>query len=219
MPVLKKNLMKNPNIGLYMLATDEYCLVPDYIEEKYGKELREIFEVDVIPTRIAGTNLIGVFASGNSRGVVVPWIAADEEVDTLKEAGIKVLKVYDRTTALGNLIAANDRGAVISDAVSDRAAKEIGEFLDIKWKRMSLAGMEVVGAALVATNKGFVAHPSISEMEMEELKKLFEVEGITSTVNFGDPFVRTGIVANSKAVLVGEDTSPVELMRIESVLG
>ncbi len=219
MPVTKRNLMKNPNIGLFMFATDVFCLVPDYVREKDVEEVAEILGVDVIPTRVAGTSLIGAFVSGNSKGVIVPWIVREEEVRNLKEHGIEVFVVKDRVTALGNLVAANDRGALISQSISMRAAKEIAEFLDVDYVRRNVAGMEVVGAAVIATNKGFLGHPSIGEEELKLLGKLFDVPGDTTTVNFGDPFVRTGIVANSKGVIVGEDTSPVELLKIESVLG
>jgi translation initiation factor 6 len=219
MPVTKRNLMKNPNIGLFMFATDAFCLVPDYVREKDVEEIGEVLDVPVIPTRIAGTSLLGAFVSGNSRGIVVPWIVREEEVKKLKENGIEVLVVKDRVTALGNLIAANDKGAIISESVSLRAAKEIAEFLDVEYKRKNLAGIEVVGSATVATNRGFLTHPSVSEEEIRMLTDLFGVPGDTTTVNFGDPFVRTGIVANSKGVIVGEDTSPVELLKIESVLG
>ena len=219
MPVTKKNLFKNPNIGLYMVATDEVCLVPDYVREEDVEEIERYLGVRVVKTRIAGTSLLGVFVAGNSGGLVVPWIAREEEVRALKEEGIEVLVVKDKVTALGNLVAANDRGAVVSEAVSERAMKEMGEFLDVEVVRRNLAGMEVVGAATVVTNKGFLTHPSVREEELEILSEVFGVEGDTTTVNFGDPFVRTGIVANTKGVIVGEETSPVELLKIESVLG
>ena len=219
MPVSKRNLMKNPNIGLYLFATEKICLAPDYIREKDAKEIADILDVEVIKTRIAGTSLIGVFVAGNSNGIIVPWIARESEVEALKEIGINVLVVKDRVTALGNLVAANDKGVLVSEAVSMRAAIEIEKFLGVKMERMNIAGIEVVGAATVATNKGFLTHPSAQPDEVAKLTSLFEVPGDTTTVNFGDPFVRTGIVANSKGVLVGEDTSPVELLKIESILG
>ena len=219
MPLSKKNLMKNPNIGLYALATDEVCLLPSFSREKDVEEFSEVLGVPVVTARVAGSSLIGAFVAGNSQGVIVPWIVQEDEVSRLKEAGIDVLVVKDRVTALGNLVAANDRGAIISESVSKRTAQEIAEFLGVDFVHRNLAGMEVVGAAVAVTNKGFLAHPSISEEELSLLKDLFKVEGDTTTVNFGDPFVRTGIVANSKGAIVGEDTSPVELLKIESVLG
>jgi len=219
MPVTKRNLMKNPNIGLYLFANEKICLAPDYIRDKDEKEIADILDVEVIKTRIAGTSLIGVFVAGNTNGIILPWIARESEVEYLREIGINVLVLKDRVTALGNLIAANDRGVLISESVSVRAAIEIEKFLGVKSLRKNLAGMEVVGSATVATNKGFLTHPSVKEDELAQLSQLFEVPGDTTTVNFGDPFVRTGIVANSKGVIVGENTSPVELLKIESVLG
>jgi len=69
------------------------------------------------------------------------------------------------------------------------------------------------------TNRGFVAHPNTSDEELDVLEDVFGVEGTTSTANYGDPFVRASIVANSYGIIVGERTSPVEILRIEDVLG
>ena len=117
-------------------------------------------------------------------------------------------------------MAANDRGAVISLSIRRENAVRIAEFLGAEdWAHMGIAGTELTGASVVATNKGFLAHPNTTDGEMSTLKRVFGVEGTTTTVNYGDPFVRTAVVANSKGVIVGGDTSPVELMRIEDVLG
>ncbi len=218
MPVLKKNLLKSPEIGLYIVATDKFCLVPPFAREKDKEYFEEVLNVPVIETRIAGSSLLGVFIAANSNGIVVPWFTQEDEIRKLKDEGIDVLVVKDRVTALGNLISVNDRGIIVSEEVSERAFNEIREFLGVEGIRKSVAGIEVVGASVVATNRGFLAHPSMEE-EKDLLKEVFKVDGVFTTVNFGDPFVRTGVVANSYGIIVGEDTSPVELLRIEDVFG
>ncbi len=212
-------LMNNPYVGLFLLATDEFCLAPDTIEEKDVKLIEETLGVDVIQTRVSGTSLIGVFAAGNSRGVILPWIAREEEVDALKDAGIRVLVVNDTVTALGNLVEANDRGAIVSPLLRRENAEKIGDFLGVEVLQRNVAGVDVVGAATVATSKGFLVHPNATEEEVKELSRLFGVEGDTTTANFGDPFIGASIVANRNGVLVGDKTTPVELMKIEGVLG
>ncbi len=203
-----------------MLATDRFVLVPEQLEEDEVEEIARVLKVDPIPTRIAGTSLIGVFAAGNSNGIVVPYIAREEEVQGLKEQGIDVIVIKDVPTALGNLIAANDRGVIVSKSIREENARRIAEFLGAeRYEQRNIAGSELVGASIVATNRGFLAHPNTTDEEMAVLREVFGVEGTTTTANYGDPFVRTAIVANSHGVIVGDDTSPVELMRIEDVLG
>ena len=218
--MIKKDIQRNTHVGLFMLATDRFVLVPDQLEEEELEKIASTLEVDPIPLRVAGTSLIGVFAAGNSSGIIVPYIVREEEVKTIKEHGVEVLVVRDVPTALGNLVAANDRGAVVSKSIRAENAEKIAEFLGAdEWEWIDVAGSELTGASIVATNKGFLAHPGATDREMLTLKRLFGAEGTTTTVNYGDPFVRTAVVANSKGVVVGGDTSPVELMRIEDVLG
>lgn len=216
--LVKRNLMKNPNIGLYIMATEGYILLPEYARERDVETFSKTLEVRPITTRVSGTSLLGVFTVGGKDFIILPWIA-EEDADKFREEGIEVFILKDKVTALGNLIALNSRGALVSEEISPRAKKEIEDFLGIEVLRKNIAGVEVVGAALVVTEKGFIVHPSINPNDMALLEELFGVRGETTTVNFGDPFVKTGVVANSKGIIVGEDTSPVEILKIESALG
>ncbi len=219
MVVQTARLLNNPYIGLFLLATDRFCLAPDTIERKDAKMIEDVLGVDVILTRVSGTSLIGVFAAGNSNGVVLPWITYEDEVQRLEDAGIKTLVLKDKVTALGNLVEANDKGAVVSPLIRRENVEYISKHLGVKAVQKGVGGMEISGAAVVATNKGFLAHPNVEEPELKELEKLFGVKGDTTTANFGDPFVGASIVANSNGVLVGDKTTPVELLKIEDVLG
>lgn len=220
MTVVKRDIEKNTHIGLFMLATDEFVLLPEQLGEDERESIAGVLGADPIPTRIAGTSLIGVFSAGNASGVVVPYIVRGEEVKRLRDYGIEVLVISDVPTAMGNLIAANDRGAVVSRSIREENARKIAEFLGLEeWEWRNVAETDLTGASIVATNGGFLAHPNTSEEEMQMLKGVFGVGGATTTVNYGDPFVRTAVVANSRGVIVGGDTSPVELMRIEDVMG
>lgn len=220
MTIVKKDIHRNTHVGLFMSATDRFVLVPDQLEEDEVEEIAKVLKVDPIPARVAGTSLIGVFAAGNASGIVLPYIVRDEEIKNLKDHGIDVLIIRDVPTALGNLIAANDRGVVISKSIRKENVDRIVEFLGVeKYEWVNIAGTELTGASIVATNRGFLAHPNATEDEVELLQRVFGVKGTTTTVNYGDPFVRTAMIANSYGVIVGEDTSPVELMRIEDILG
>ena len=75
-----------------------------------------------------------------------------------------------------------------------------------------------VGAAAVVTQKGFLCHPHTSEEELQDLKRIFKVEGNIGTANYGGALLGAGIVANSKGAVCGEHTTPVELGRVEDAL-
>ena len=124
-----------------------------------------------------------------------------------------------RATALGNLIAANDRGAIVSPLVERSVIPRIKEVLGVEnIVQQQVASIPTVGSLMVVTNKGGVIHPGASDDEIKMLSSIFGVELMTATVNFGIYFVRAGIVANDYGALVGDDTTGPELVRIQQAL-
>ena len=83
----------------------------------------------------------------------------------------------------------------------------------------TIGGLKTVGMAAVATNKGLLVHPRVSEAELAVLDDLFGLPVDVGTVNFGSPQVGSGLLANSKGYLAGEETSGPEMGRIEDALG
>jgi translation initiation factor 6 len=71
----------------------------------------------------------------------------------------------------------------------------------------------------VATNRGILVHPRVSEAELAEVEDLFRLPVDVGTVNFGSPLVGSGILANSRGYAAGDETTGPELGRIEDALG
>jgi len=59
-----------------------------------------------------------------------------------------------------------------------------------------------------------VVHPKATEEEIKIISEVLHVEVEPATVNSGIPFLSSGIVANSKSVIVGSLTSGPELIMI-----
>ncbi len=214
--MLKKlSVKRSSNVGLYVVATNDFVLVPEGLKEKEREEIERALEVNAIETRVGGSSLLGVFLVANSRGVVVPWLMEEKEIERLEREGVKVHVYRDRVTALGNLIALNDRGMIVSEEVSN--PDEIASFLRVSFLQSNIGGIEVVGSSIVSNNKGFVAHPYL-EGHLHEIERVLGVKGGVTTVNFGDPFVKTGVVANDKGVIVGEECTPIEVMNVSNWL-
>ena len=208
----------SPYIGVFGFANDEIVLIPKGTPKKEIDIIEKTLEVKAIETTIASSSLIGVFVAGNSRGFLLPEIAEDSEMRHLEGLGLKVKRIGGYT-ALGNLIAANDKFALISPMVDAATAREIGKFLGVEESIGRVAGTDIPGSCLAVTNKGFVVHPNIASREFKMLIERFGVKsGVASTENFGDPFIRNSILANSKAAVVGSYTSGHELMRIDEGL-
>ena len=69
------------------------------------------------------------------------------------------------------------------------------------------------------TNKGAIAHPIINKDEMKIISEILQVEVENATVNSGVPYVSSGIISNSKNILVGSQTSGPELVMLSRAFG
>ncbi len=217
MEIRKTTIHASPFIGVFALATEKLVLLPEKIEKKEEKGMKELFDAETIKTRLADSPLIGVLAVANSRGIVVSGIVEEKEIIKLHEIGIKVKKVQG-TKALGNLVEVNDTKGVCSRAISQKTKKEIEDFLGVEIKYADLAS-EVVGASIVLTNRGFIVNPNISEKEFSGIEKWTGLSGKATTANLGDQFVGNSVIANSKGAATGSYTTGHELLRIDEALG
>jgi translation initiation factor 6 len=200
-------------IGLLGFATDKYAI----LSENFPKN--DVLDVPVLNTRIYGTNLVGLFCQGNSNGILLPYFVSDEDLrkvgDFARDFGLNVGKVNDKHTALGNLIACNDRGALVSPLIEEDT---IGDVLGVEVVKTRIANSNETGSCITATNKGFLAHND-AENQLNEIGNVLKVKGLCGTVNYGFPFVKSGVIANSNGYLAGMRTSGIELGRIEDALG
>lgn len=209
MKFLKTNFKGDPNIGLYGFATDKYCL----LGLKPGK-------IDVLQTKlevssIAGTNLVGIFAVGNKNGILLPKIVEDYEIKKLKKL-FNIEIIDSRKTALGNLIVCNDKGCLIPDYFK-KFKKQIQDALNVEVETGTLAGLNLLGSCARASNKGCLCHIDSDKKELEKIKDILKVKTDVGTVGYGNPFIKAGIVVNSKGVLISNIATGPELDRIFEV--
>jgi translation initiation factor 6 len=202
------------SIGVFSVATDEFVLVPEGAE-KLRRAVENALEVKAIEASVASSPLLGIYAMANTRNTFLPFLADEEEIEGLKDHDPVILE--ERYVALGNLISVNDTKAVISPLVSKETEKQLKD-TGLEVLRRTIGGHEVTGACIVLTNKGFVTSPDVSEDELKELEKDLNLHGEATTVNMGSPYVSSGIVANSQGVLVGLETTTVEIVRIDQSL-
>lgn len=206
------NVDKEEFIGLFGIASDKYAL----ISENFPKV---DFNLPTLRTKFYATDLIGIFCAGNSNGLLISNFAKDSEIKKIKnfcdEIGVNVGVLHEDYNALGNLIACNDKGALVSSKISK--TKIVEEILGVECVVGKVGGHDEVGSCAVATNRGFLVHPD-AENEISVLKEIFGVSGNIGSVNLGVPYVRSGIIANSFLAFVGEKTTHIEADRISDAL-
>lgn len=211
------DLHGSPYIGIFCAVSDEYALVPNHTPTREAKRIEETLNVNVIPTSIAHSYLIGALAKGFGKKFVVADTIDHEEQKLLEKSGIEV-HVARGITAIGNLLSVQKHGGIISPLIPQAQAAQISDFFNIPLHVKAIAQNELPGSCVIATERGFLAHPRTEPQDMEWLEKLFKVPGMTTTANYGDAFIGNSILANAHGTLVGERTSGPELARIDEGL-
>ncbi|MEM0366422.1 MAG: translation initiation factor IF-6 [Acidilobaceae archaeon] len=220
--VMKLSLNGNPNIGVYIHASDNYVIVPPGVGEKEIKLVSEVLNVDnIVETTIFSMRLIGVLVAGNNNGLLLPRTINDDEYKRIREAlrDINIAVLDTNENALGNLVASNSRAAVIYQYADSKTTKIIEDTLGVEVIKMQICNVSVVGSVLVVTDRGGLVCPEASDDEVKNLNSIFKVPVLQGTVNFGVSFIRVGLIANSMGAIVGEDTTGPEIARIQSALG
>lgn len=213
MAIYRYTFYKSPNIGIFVKANDSLVIVPHGFAETKSDKLAEYLQVKEARTSVAGTRLLGPMSVMNNNGVLLPSIASDDEVEVIRQAsGLNVERIDSRFTAIGNLVAANDNGAIVSPLFRGEIDKQIQDVLGVPAHTMSVGGLVQSGSMIVATNAGAGVTPRASEDEVKAVSEILQVPAEPITVNGGMPFLSSGIVANSKAVVVGTLTSGPELI-------
>jgi translation initiation factor 6 len=217
--IRRANLNGNPNLGVAICSTEKIAIVPSYLREIQEHLIEETLGVNVIKTPISGSNLAGALAVGNSNGFLVSPYTLDNEIEAIKEFDIEVERIPDKFTAVGNIILANDFGAIINPLLSDESIEVIRDVLDVDVERGNIANFKIAGSVAVATNKGVLVHPSATEDELAFIESIMKTPADIGTVNKGVKLVGACTVANSNGVIVGLETTGPELARIEEALG
>jgi translation initiation factor 6 len=218
--ILRADVYGSPNIGVYCHSNETTAIVPPGMTKKKADNIRQYLGVRLCLTNIGGCALLGVLVVSNSNGIVFPHIIHDHELNAIRESlEVKVAVAQERWTALGNLVLANDNGAIIHPGASESLAKRVAETLNVDIATATIGGLPYVGSLAVATNKGVLTYDAITDRERAIIEKTLKVPVETGTINGGVRYIRAGLLANTKGAVVGPLTSGPELMAITRTLG
>ncbi len=215
MGIFKYDVYRSPNVGIYAKCNDKFVFIPNGFASTKAENLCEFLGTEAIYTSVANTRLLGVLMALNNRGILLPNNCLENEISHLKKTtGLNVDILDTKHTAIGNLICANDKGAVVSPLISNEHVKKIQDVLGVEVIRKRVAGYHQAGAMTVATNRGGIIHPSTEEEDIRIISQVLGVELEPSTINGGSPFLASGILANNKSLVVGTFTNGPELVML-----
>ncbi|MDD5616893.1 MAG: translation initiation factor IF-6 [Candidatus Methanoperedens sp.] len=212
------NISGTSVLGVFGTCTENFVFVPPDISDETLKDLEVSLDVTGVRISVGGSSVVGSLIGGNSNGVVVAGFILERELRKIRKY-TRAARLSGGLNASGNLILSNDNAALVHPDLPDKAVGMIQKALGVDVRKGTIGGLKTVGMAGIATNKGVLVHPKTTTNEIAVLEELFNLPVDIGTVNFGSHLVGSGILANSKGYVAGEDTTGPEITRIEDALG
>ncbi|CCW59974.1 unnamed protein product [Phytomonas sp. EM1] len=210
------------DIAVFACLTNAYCLVDSGSSQNFFSIFEQALakHIPVIYTSIGGSRIIGRLVIGNRNGLIVPSMTTDQELQHLRNSlpdNVKLQRVEERLSALGNCIVCNDHVALIHTDLSRETEEVIRDVLGVQTFRTSIASNALVGTYAVVTNKGCLVHPKTPAEDMDEISSLLQVPVVAGTINRGNAAVGSGLLVNDWVAFCGLTTTATELTVVERV--
>jgi len=212
----------NNEVGVFSLLTNTYCLIAIGGSENFYSvfegELSEV--IPVVHTSIAGCRIIGRMCVGNRHGLLVPNNTTDQELQHIRNSlpdSVKIQRVEERLSALGNVIACNDYVALVHPDLDRETEEIIADVLKVEVFRQTVAENALVGSYCTLSNQGGLVHPRTSIQDQEELSSLLQVPIAAGTINRGSEVIGAGMVVNDWCAFCGLDTTATEVSFVEKL--
>jgi translation initiation factor 6 len=222
MAVVRTHFENNNEVGVFSKLTNSYCLVAiggsANFYSVFESELDEV--IPVIYTTIGGCRILGRMTVGNRHGLLVPSSTTDQELQHVRNSlpdSVRIQRVEERLSALGNVIACNDYVALVHPDLDRETEEILADVLKVEVFRQTVADNVLVGSYCALSNQGGLVHPRTTTADLDELSSLLQVPLVAGTVNRGSDVVGAGLVVNDWAAFCGQDTTSTEISVIESV--
>ncbi|MFH1247040.1 MAG: translation initiation factor IF-6 [Candidatus Micrarchaeota archaeon] len=218
--ISKVEINRNPFIGLYLSACDNFLIHSPYVPEKIAETAVSILKPKkTCVTNIGNSNLSGLFSVLNSNACLVPQFADDIEVKKIEsELGVNVCKVLDSFSAIKNNVVLTDKACILNPSMPASQQEKIRDAVGVEVFSVGVGEVSTVGSLNVATNKGLLCYNRATEKEFTWLSKVLKVKAVRGTCNFGTVAISLGMVANSKGVLIGGLSTGFEVSNIFEAL-
>lgn len=212
----------NNEIGVFSKLTNSYCLVGIGASETFysvfESELSDI--IPVIHASVAGCRIVGRMTVGNKNGLLLPNSTTDTELQHIRNSlpdNVKVQRVEERLSALGNVMVCNDYVALVHPDLDKDTEEILSDTLNVEVYRQTVASNCLVGSYCAISNQGGLVHPKTTVEDLDELSGLIQVPLVAGTVNRGSDVVGAGMVVNDWCAVCGTDTTSTEISVIDSI--
>ncbi|KAL7072241.1 hypothetical protein ACQ4LE_008707 [Meloidogyne hapla] len=210
------------DVGVFCNLTNAYCLVGIGSSENFYSVLEaELADhIPVIHCSIAGIRIVGRVTVGNRHGLLVPNATTDQELQHLRNSlpdSVKIRRIDERLSALGNVISCNDHVAIVHAEISKETEQALVEVLGVEVFRLSLGENALVGSYACLTSNGAMVAAKTPPEVTRELSSLIQVPVLAGTVNRGSDLIGAGMCVNDWIAFCGLATTSAELSVLESI--
>ncbi len=204
----------NPNVGLYMFANDKFCLLGCEVDSAKKKEIESVLGVKVYTVTVLGTELVGVFVSGNNETLVIPEMFDYERkvIDNIcQEYGVKLLVMDNKINTYGNSMCMGKEEILINSDYDLDFVKKLKKKTELEVHKIKNKEFKATGGVIRFLNGKYYAS---QDLEKEDVKVVLDKIAGVGSVNSGASFVSSGIVGNSNGLILGSMCSTVEIQDI-----
>ncbi|KAF7638126.1 Eukaryotic translation initiation factor 6 [Meloidogyne graminicola] len=194
------------DVGVFCNLTNAYCLVGIGSSENFYS--------------IAGIRIVGRVTVGNRHGLLVPNATTDQELQHLRNSlpdSVKIRRVDERLSALGNVISCNDHVAIVHAEISKETEQALIDVLNVEVFRLSLGENALVGSYASLTSNGAMVAARTPPEVIRELSSLIQVPVVAGTINRGSELIGAGMCVNDWIAFCGLATTSAELSVLESI--
>ncbi len=215
MDIIKFDVYRGPNIGIYTKVNDEFVFVPNGFASSKSEKLAQYLQTDYIVTSVADTRLLGILMVVNNHGILMPNTCSEDELGKIKKKTDLNVDILDvKFNALGNMMSVNDKGGIVSPSLPKESLQKIEDVLDIEVLQKKIAGFHQVGAVMATSQSGGIVHPETDEEDIKIISNILGVKVEPATINGGLPYLSSGILVNNKSMVVGTLTNGPEIMML-----
>jgi translation initiation factor 6 len=218
MRVKMLNISGDAAVGLYLVSNDDYTLIPPGLSEEAKQIIESTLGTTLVETTAGGYRIPGAFSVMTNNYLLLSNIYTEEEINHLRQELDMAIYVLDSDiNVIANTVLVHDNKALISYLYSQQLEEELQKLLGVEVERIRLGPVDVFAQYLVPLEDKLLAAPIYSKDELKFFADKLGLERIVqTTVNRGSIFLRSGMVANSKGILLGDLTTPIEYEQIMS---